>query len=184
MLRQRPFRLLLLSTALLFLFPLIAFSSVKSMDKTGEKRPDILTIDIPSSPDHKDMPAVKFKHDLHSQATEGQCIKCHEKKDEITIFKFKRTQDVSGQKFMDLYHDNCIACHEDTKKTNQATGPMKAPSKFPLLFPLLIPLLVHQKRPTAMPATTVTTQRPRRSFTSKGKKAPVSIVIKRLPPTA
>ena len=125
MLRQRPFRLLLLSTALLFLFPLIAFSSVKSMDKTGEKRPDILTIDIPSSPDHKDMPAVKFKHDLHSQATEGQCIKCHEKKDEITIFKFKRTQDVSGQKFMDLYHDNCIACHEDTKKANQATGPMK-----------------------------------------------------------
>ena len=95
------------------------------MDKTGEKRPDILTIDIPSSPDHKDMPAVKFKHDLHSQATEGQCIKCHEKKDEITIFKFKRTQDVSGQKFMDLYHDNCIACHEDTKKANQATGPMK-----------------------------------------------------------
>ncbi len=126
MLRQRPFRLLFITTALLFLFPLIAFTSVNLMKDSGEKRPDILTIDIPSSPDHKDMPAVKFKHDLHSQAVEGQCIKCHEKKDNLTIFKFKRTEDVEGQKFLDLYHDNCIGCHTETKKTAKATGPMEA----------------------------------------------------------
>lgn len=92
---------------------------------SGERRPDILTIDIPSSPDHKDMPAVNFKHDMHSQAVEGQCIKCHEKKDDVTIFKFKRTQDVSGQNFMDLYHENCIGCHVETKETAKATGPME-----------------------------------------------------------
>ncbi len=125
MLRQRPFRLLFITTAILFLFPLIAFTSMKIMEDSGEKRPDILTIDIPSSPDHKDMPAVKFKHDLHTRAVDGQCVKCHDKKDELTIFKFKRTQDVQGQSFMDLYHDNCIACHQDTKKAATATGPME-----------------------------------------------------------
>ncbi len=125
MLRQRPFRLLFVTTAVLFLFPLIASTSVKIMEDSIEKRPDILTIDIPSSPDHKDMPAVKFKHDLHSQAVDGQCIKCHEKKDDVTIFKFKRTQDAQGQEFMDLYHDNCIACHTEIKKTAKATGPVK-----------------------------------------------------------
>ena len=120
MLRQRPFRLLFITTAILFLFPLIAFTSMKIMEDSGEKRPDILTIDIPSSPDHKDMPAVKFTHDLHTRAVDGQCAKSHEKKDDLTIFKFKRTQDVQGQSFMDLYHDNCIACHQDMKKTAKA----------------------------------------------------------------
>ncbi|MBU0971343.1 MAG: cytochrome c family protein [Proteobacteria bacterium] len=126
MLRQRPFRLLFATTAVLCLFPLIAFTSVKIMEDSGEKRPDILTIDIPSSPDHKDMPAVKFKHDMHTQAVEGQCAKCHEKKEEATLFKFKRTEEIPGRNLMDLYHDNCIACHEETKKTAQATGPMEA----------------------------------------------------------
>jgi len=126
MLRQRPCRLLFVTTVILFLFPLIAFTSVKIMEDSGEKRPDILTIDIPSSPDHKEMPAVKFKHDLHSRAVDGQCIKCHEKKDDVIIFKFKRTKDVKDRESMDLYHDNCIACHGEMKKTARAAGPMEA----------------------------------------------------------
>ena len=101
------------------------------MDKAVETRPDILTIDIPSSPDHKNMPPVKFMHDRHTQAVDGQCIKCHETKDtetkdKVFIFKFKRTKDGKGQAFMDLYHDNCIACHVEMKKTADATGPMEA----------------------------------------------------------
>ncbi len=95
------------------------------MEESGEKRPDILTIDIPSSPDHKDMPPVQFKHDLHSQAVDGQCAKCHDQKDEKIIFKFKRTEDMEGQDFMDLYHENCVACHTDMKKQGK-TGPMEA----------------------------------------------------------
>ncbi|MCP3943929.1 MAG: cytochrome c3 family protein [Desulfobacteraceae bacterium] len=123
MLRQKPFRLVFITTVLLFFFPLIAFSNVKNMNDSGEKRPDIVTIDIPSSPSHKDMPAVEFKHDLHSRVLEGQCLKCHEKKDDAVIFKFKRTEDISGQDFMDLYHDNCIVCHEEMKKAGETAGP-------------------------------------------------------------
>lgn len=106
------------------------------MDDSVKKRPDILTIDIPSSPSHKDMPPVQFMHDRHSQAVDGQCIKCHETREykvknaetkgKAFVFKFKRTKDLEGQAYMDLYHDNCIACHVEMKKTAEATGPMEA----------------------------------------------------------
>ncbi|MCG8633425.1 MAG: hypothetical protein MI863_06320 [Desulfobacterales bacterium] len=96
------------------------------MEDPGEKRPDILTIDIPSSPDHKDMPPVQFKHDLHTQAVEGECIKCHDNKEGKPVFKFKRTEDVEGRSYMDLYHENCVACHADMKGKTGEKGPLEA----------------------------------------------------------
>lgn len=124
MLKQRALRLLFIATAFLFLFPFIAFTSVKIMDNSGEKRPDILTIDIPSSPDHKDMPPVQFMHDKHTQALDGKCAACHDEKQGQPVFKFKRLEDVKGQDYMDLYHDNCVACHTEMKSAD-ATGPME-----------------------------------------------------------
>ncbi|MCP3898289.1 MAG: cytochrome c3 family protein [Desulfobacteraceae bacterium] len=124
--KQRYFQLLTLTIAIFLIFPLVAQTSLKTADTTDEKRSDILTIDIPSSPDHKDMPAVNFLHDLHTKAVEGECSKCHDQKDGNTIFKFKRVKDVKDQAFMDLYHDNCIKCHEDVKKSGKKSGPQEA----------------------------------------------------------
>lgn len=114
------------TAAVLFLFPFIVFASVKMMGDPVEKRPDIITIDIPSSPDHKDMPPVQFKHDLHTRAVDGECIKCHDYKDAEPVFKYKRIEDVQGMDYMDLYHDNCVACHVEMKNASEATGPMEA----------------------------------------------------------
>lgn len=94
-------------------------------------RPDILVIDIPpvenlDGREKGDMPPVVFKHDLHSQAVEGQCSKCHETKDEKISFKFKRTEAVTGEAYMDLYHDNCVACHSEMKGASGKKGPLEA----------------------------------------------------------
>lgn len=124
MLKQKSYQLLLTTAIVLFLFPFAAFTSVKSMDDSGEKRPDILVIDVPHVDGHKEMPPVHFQHELHSRAVEGQCAKCHDQKDNKVVFKFKRIDDMEGQAFMDLYHDNCVACHSDMKKDG-ATGPME-----------------------------------------------------------
>ncbi|HCY87168.1 MAG TPA: cytochrome C [Desulfobacteraceae bacterium] len=126
MLKQRSLGLLLGTTAFLFLFPFIVAASVSMNEAPTDLRPDILVIDIPSSPDHKDMPKVMFKHDLHTEAVEGQCIKCHDKKDDRFVFKFKRTEDTAENDFMDLYHENCVACHSEMKGKADATGPMEA----------------------------------------------------------
>ena len=123
---QRSLRLLFITTAFLFLFPLNGFSSVSMMETAGEARPDILTIDMPSSPDYKDMPAVRFKHDLHTRAVDGQCSKCHDSKDGRIVFKFKRTETVAGDSYMDLYHDNCVACHAEMEGKDGGKGPMEA----------------------------------------------------------
>ena len=126
MLKQRSLGLLLGTTAFLFLSPLITSASVNQTEEPGELRPDILSIDIPFSSGHKDMPKVMFKHDLHTDAVEGQCIKCHELKDGTLIFKFKRTQDTAGTDYMDLYHKNCVACHSQMRGKAEATGPLEA----------------------------------------------------------
>jgi len=131
MLKQRSLRLLLGTTACLIFLPLIVFASVKAMGDPGEKRPDILTIDIPPSDaykngEYKDMPKVLFKHDLHSRTVEGQCIKCHDTKEGKAVFKFKRTEDVEGQDYMDLYHKNCVACHSQMKGKSGNKGPKEA----------------------------------------------------------
>ncbi|WDP91811.1 MAG: cytochrome c3 family protein [Desulfobacter sp.] len=94
-------------------------------------RPDILVIDIPpvENPDDadvKDMPPVFFKHDLHSRALEGQCSKCHEAKEGKIVFKFKRTSTLSGKAYMDLYHENCVACHAEMKGESGKQGPLEA----------------------------------------------------------
>ncbi len=72
------------------------------------------------------MPPVQFKHDLHTQAVEGECIKCHDNKEGKPVFKFKRTEDVEGQSYMDLYHENCVACHTDMKGKTGDKGPLEA----------------------------------------------------------
>ncbi|MCP4022915.1 MAG: hypothetical protein GY729_13825, partial [Desulfobacteraceae bacterium] len=123
---QKSIKLLLAAAAILFLFPFVAQTKV-IVEEPGEMRSDILTIDIPSSDSHKDMPAVHFVHGIHSQAVEGQCIKCHEQKDGVFSFKFKRTENnLKGDAFMDLYHDNCTSCHEEMKKSKKKSGPLAA----------------------------------------------------------
>lgn len=126
MLKQRPLVLLLGTTACFFLVPLIVAASVNMTKKPADLRPDLLVIDTPSSPDHKEMPHVLFKHDLHTRAVEGECIKCHDKQDHTFVFKFKRAEDQPGREYMDLYHDNCVACHSEIKDKAEATGPMEA----------------------------------------------------------
>lgn len=128
MLKQRSFKLLFVTAVLLFLFPFIAFTSVSGvnvMEDPAELRPDILTIDTPRVAGTKEMPPVHFKHELHTQAVEGQCAKCHDQKDKTVIFKFKRLEDADSQALMDLYHDNCVACHRDMKVDGR-TGPLEA----------------------------------------------------------
>ena len=125
MLKERSLRLLLTATlALLLLFPLAAQSSVKINKESGEPRPDIITIDIPSIPGTKEMPVVNFLHDMHNKAAQGKCDTCHTKKDDAFVFMFKRTEKVTGKASQKLYHTNCVACHQQTADTNEKRGPV------------------------------------------------------------
>ena len=60
-------------------------------------------------------PDVSFPHDLHTKTLlNGQkdCSLCHKSVDNKMTLKFMRIDDTDRQGVMDIYHNNCIGCHE------------------------------------------------------------------------
>ncbi|MDY6904440.1 MAG: cytochrome c3 family protein [Thermodesulfobacteriota bacterium] len=88
-----------------------------------EERPDLITIDTPMVTGEEEMPPVHFRHESHTRAVQQDCTVCHLKKKGAFVFKFKRLADVDAETAMNLYHDNCTACHLAEKKKGHETGP-------------------------------------------------------------
>jgi hypothetical protein len=121
--KVKQFQLIILAVIVLFvMFPFIGQTSIKGTDtnKDIEKRSDRIEIQLKTESGKDEMPAVDFKHDLHTKAVEGKCSACHETKDDAFVFKFKRTDEKAS---MDLYHAECISCHSEKKASSVATGP-------------------------------------------------------------
>lgn len=97
---------------------------------TGELkqgRSDTILINLPTIPGGEQMPGVEFLHDLHTeQVKENDCSVCHLKDDERFVFKFKRLKDTTTETDMAIYHDNCISCHDEAKRSGKQSGPLKA----------------------------------------------------------
>jgi hypothetical protein len=91
-------------------------------------RADIITIDGLRAFGALERPAVLFQHDKHTQALAKEnkdCSVCHDTVKDRLSLKFKRTDDAGKQVVMDVYHDNCIACHKETGKTQgKKSGPV------------------------------------------------------------
>ncbi|MBU1343961.1 MAG: cytochrome c family protein [Proteobacteria bacterium] len=117
--KVKSFQLFIFAMIVLsILFPFIGQTSTKNSD--NDKRSDRIVIQLEAEVSKDEMPAVSFKHDLHTQAVDGKCVACHAQKDKAFIFKFKRTDTAAS---MELYHDNCIACHVEKKAANEPAGP-------------------------------------------------------------
>ncbi len=101
-------------------------ASVYSKTDPDAHRPDILMIDLPSIPGGEIMPAVQFLHDAHTERVpqDKKCSTCHLEKDQGYVFKYSRLKDGSTETDMDLYHANCIACHEKTEAEGKPSGPI------------------------------------------------------------
>ncbi|MCJ7772926.1 MAG: hypothetical protein MUP22_07310 [Desulfobacterales bacterium] len=95
--------------------------------QSPQKRPDIITIDTIKIFGKPDRPPVLFPHDIHQKAIEKtgkDCIACHQETDKGLSLKFKRIKDTGKQEVMDIYHTNCIGCHQTVKKANEKSGPI------------------------------------------------------------
>ncbi len=81
---------------------------------------DLLIIDGLKEFGALERPPVAFPHDAHTTALAKQdqsCETCHIKKETGASFKFKRLENDGKTTVMELYHNNCIACHKETLKT-------------------------------------------------------------------
>ncbi len=107
---------------ILFLFP---FPGKTALEKEPGPNipPDRIIINLPAETGGDTMPAVPFLHARHTKSVEGDCMTCHVQKDGTVVFMYHRTERPAS---MELYHDNCIGCHEQRKSTGQSTGPLTA----------------------------------------------------------
>ncbi len=107
---------------ILFMFP---FPGKAFLEKESNPTipPDRIIINLPPETGTEDMPPVPFLHTLHTESAEGKCLQCHIQTEGTLVFKFQRT-DLPAS--MELYHDNCIVCHEQQKSAGKPTGPTTA----------------------------------------------------------
>jgi mono/diheme cytochrome c family protein len=84
---------------------------------------DLITIDTLKQFGDLEYPVVRFEHDKHTKAVEGKCESCHTVTGNTVKAKFKREEDTTAAEMKAIYHDNCIACHEDTAKAGKKSGP-------------------------------------------------------------
>ena len=125
MLKSFAFQVLLIS-ALLAAPPalLLEKANSKVKESTASASPDRIDIDVPHLPGADPMPSVEFYHDLHTQALSNDCSICHVQKEGQLSFMFQRSDEVTAEKAMDLYHENCIPCHVKTRNSGQKSGPV------------------------------------------------------------
>ena len=107
----------------------------KTIPREGlETRADIIRIDSMQVFGKLERPPVTFLHQKHTEALEKKdkdCSACHlSEKDKSTdqdrlSTKYKRLKDTAKQEVMDLYHDNCIGCHKETKAAKEKSGPLE-----------------------------------------------------------
>jgi len=89
--------------------------------------PDILAIAWPDGLGGPERPLVKFPHEVHVTAAEkdGQdCSFCHlTREDGFLSHKFMRLENTTAEEVENIYHDNCLKCHQRLAEAGQASGP-------------------------------------------------------------
>ncbi|MCU0591367.1 MAG: cytochrome c family protein, partial [Desulfobacterales bacterium] len=101
--------------------------SAPSSDDADRPRADIIRIDGLKQFGTLERPAVVYLHEKHTQALSKKnkdCATCHLPDQKYMSTKFKRLTDVSKIAVMDIYHDNCTACHRQTAGAGEKAGPV------------------------------------------------------------
>ncbi len=122
MAKRTAYLLIAAAGMILLLFP---FPGKTALEKVPGPKipPDRIIINLPPEAGRDEMSPVPFLHTRHTNSVDGDCIQCHVQKEGSLVFRYQRT-DLPAS--MDLYHDNCIVCHEQKKSAGEPAGPTTA----------------------------------------------------------
>jgi len=112
--------------AIILMITLCSVPSVFGSTPADSRALDVVYIDLPHVPGSDKMPGVPFPHDRHTRALgdDKDCSACHLQEKERFVFKFKRLTQGTPDADMVVYHDNCVACHVETKSAGKTSGPL------------------------------------------------------------
>jgi hypothetical protein len=99
-----------------------------------EIRADIIDIDSMKVFGKLERPAVSYLHQRHTEALAKEnkdCAACHLSENDPQTgkqrmsTKYMRLKDTDRQEVMDIYHNNCIGCHRETRAAREKSGPLE-----------------------------------------------------------
>jgi nitrate/TMAO reductase-like tetraheme cytochrome c subunit len=93
----------------------------------GATQPDLITIDTLAAQGKLELPAVTFSHDKHTEALRKEnkgCETCHSAADGRLSLAYMRTGATNPATIKDIYHANCIGCHQQDVARGKASGPL------------------------------------------------------------
>ena len=128
--RSLPLRAVTFMTvaAALVLAAFIGCHSPTSPPEDANKpRADIIRIDGLKQFGSLERPAVVYLHEKHTQALAKKskdCGTCHPPDKKYMSTQFMRLKDATKQQTMDIYHNNCTACHRQTADAGEKAGPV------------------------------------------------------------
>jgi hypothetical protein len=100
----------------------------KEAHAPASERSDRVTIETMAAFGDLEYPEVTFFHDKHTEALSEvgkNCSACHmEDKDGNMSLLFKRLEDTDRETVKEIYHSNCIGCHQEMADADQETGPL------------------------------------------------------------
>ncbi len=97
-------------------------------ETAAAKRADIIRIDVMKQFGPLERSTVSFPHDTHTDIIEKNkkdCSVCHLMENDKLSQKFKRLKDADKQTVMEIYHNNCIACHRENEFKAETPGPLE-----------------------------------------------------------
>jgi Class III cytochrome C family len=117
---------------------LLVFVAITLMCLTaqGEKEPvkkpekaqsDLIMINTLAAQGKLELPPVTFHHDKHTEALAKEkkgCETCHLKEDGKLSLAYMRTKTTKPAAIKDIYHANCIGCHQEDVAKGKESGPL------------------------------------------------------------
>jgi len=113
--------------AAICLTAICVWATAPTPDESDQPRVDIIRIDGLKAFGQLERPAVTFLHQKHTEALAPKgkdCAACHLSGKDRMSFKYLRLEDQTRQAVMDVYHDNCIACHRQMRAASEKSGPV------------------------------------------------------------
>ncbi len=93
---------------------------------TPAGRPDQITINTLAAFEKLELPPVTYFHDKHTEALAKDkkgCETCHYVEENKLSFTYLRRSSTRGEEIKDIYHANCIGCHNQMAAAGKKTGP-------------------------------------------------------------
>ncbi len=103
-----------------------AWAEKASVPVTPTGKPDQITINTLANFEKLELPPVTYFHDKHTDALVKEkkgCETCHFVEDNKLSLNYLRRPTTKPEEIKNIYHSNCIGCHNDMAAAGKKTGP-------------------------------------------------------------